>query len=251
MEKKDQKISAIIVDDMPLALSSLKADLEASFSQIEILDTAEGVVSGAKKINALHPDLIFLDIEMQDGDGFDLLDLIQSPKPKVIFTTASDNHAIKAFQYAAIDYLLKPIDQNLLGKAIDRVVNSIGNSDDQYYIAQKVMKNEDSNKLALNTQQELKIIDIKDIIRCESYSNYTTFFLESKEKIVVTKPLKEYDQILKDKGFIRPHQSHLVNTYYIESYQKADGGYLLLQDESMVPVSVRKRSMVMDSLKTL
>lgn len=244
-------IKAIIVDDMPLAIATLKKDIETHFPKIEILETALGVVTGAKTINNMKPDLIFLDIQMQDGDGFDLLDLLKEPLPKVIFTTASDSHAVKAFQYAAIDYILKPIDIELLSQAIQKAALSMETSQDQIQIAQKALHNEEQSRIALNTQQELKIVEILDIVRCESFSNYTTFHFSNKEKIVVTKPLKEYEKLLKDKGFLRTHQSHLVNMDYVQSFQKSDGGYLLLKDESMIPVSVRKRPTTLEALKNI
>jgi len=244
-------MKAVIVDDMPLAIESLQADLKEYLPEIEILDTANSVVSGAKLIKKLKPQLVFLDIEMPDGLGFDLLDLLNEPYPNIIFVTGSNEYAIKAFRYSAIDYILKPADPELLVEAVEKVKLKTGLSNAQINIAKESMSNDGSSQLALNTQDELRIVEIKDIVRCEADSNYTTFFFQDKSKMVVTKSLKEYDKILSPLGFIRSHQSHLVNSLYIESFQKADGGYLLLDDNQMVPVSVRKRSEVMDLLKSI
>ena len=240
---------AVIIDDMPLAIASLKAEIEDNLPEIEILGTAESVVSGAKLIKKEKPELVFLDIEMPDGLGFDLIDLLDEPYPSIIFVTASNEYAIKAFRYAAIDYLLKPAEPELLIEAYQKAKQKSGMSNAQISIAKNSFTENNSNQLALNTQDELRIVDINDIVRCEADSNYTTFYFQDKTKMIVTKSLKEYDKILSPSGFIRSHQSHLVNADYIDSLQKADGGYLLLKDKQMVPVSVRKRSEVLEYLK--
>lgn len=240
---------AVIIDDMPLAIASLKADIEDHLPEIELLGTAESVVSGAKLIKKEKPELVFLDIEMPDGLGFDLIDLLDEPYPNIIFVTASNEYAIKAFRYAAIDYLLKPAEPELLIEAYKKAKQKSGMSNEQLSLAKNSFSENSSNQLALNTQDELRIVDIKDIVRCEADSNYTTFYFNDNTKMIVTKSLKEYDKTLSPSGFIRSHQSHLVNAEYIDSLQKADGGYLLLKDKQMVPVSVRKRSEVLEYLK--
>jgi len=241
---------AVIIDDMPLAIASLKAEIEDNLPEIDLVGTAESVVSGAKLIKKEKPDLVFLDIEMPDGLGFDLLDLLDEPYPNIIFVTASNEYAIKAFRYAAIDYLMKPAEAELLIEAYEKAKKKSGISNAQISIAKNSFSEDNSNQLALNTQDELRIVDIQDIVRCEADSNYTTFYFNDKTKMIVTKSLKEYDKILSPSGFIRSHQSHLVNSEYIDSLQKADGGYLLLKDKKMVPVSVRKRSEVLEFLKS-
>ncbi len=240
---------AVIIDDMPLAIASLKAEIEDNLPEIDLVGTAESVVSGAKLIKKENPDLVFLDIEMPDGLGFDLLDLLDEPYPNIIFVTASNEYAIKAFRYAAIDYLMKPADPELLIEAYNKAKEKSGTSNAQISIAKNSFAEKQSKQLALNTQDELRIVEIQDIVRCEADSNYTTFYFKDNSKMIVTKSLKEYDKILSPSGFIRSHQSHLVNAEYIDSLQKADGGYLLLKDKQMVPVSVRKRSEVLEYLK--
>jgi len=244
-------MKAVIVDDMPLAIESLQAELKEHLPDIEIMDTANSVVSGAKLIKKLKPELVFLDIEMPDGLGFDLIDLLDEPYPNIIFVTGSNEYAIKAFRYSAIDYILKPAEPELLIEAVEKVKFKTGLTNNQLDIAKGSMNNDETTQLALNTQDELRIVEIKDIIRCEADSNYTSFFFNDNSKMIVTKSLKEYDKILGPIGFIRSHQSHLVNTAYIESFQKSDGGYLLLSDNKMIPVSVRKRSEVMEALKSI
>jgi len=234
------KFKAIIVDDLPLAIASLKADLEDLHPEIEILDTATGVMDAAKKIKKHNPNLVFLDIHMGDGDGFDLLEIIQSESISVIFTTASEDHAIKAFQYAASDYLLKPVDPELLTKAIEKLKNKV---------TQPENKKNKSQTITLNTQEEIRLVNTEDIIRLESMGNYTTFYLSDKSKVLVTKTMKDFEKILSS-NFIRAHQSHLVNLNHVKAYVKTEGGYLELKNGKHVPVSFRKRSSVIEALSS-
>jgi len=241
-------MTAVIIDDMPLAIANLKQDLEDHFPDIEILGTAEGVVSGAKLLKDIKPDVLFLDINMGDGDGFDLLDLVQEKGFQVIFTTASEDYAIKAFQYSAADYLLKPVDADMLGKAIEKVKESNAISSEQVDIIKSNLSEKSTTKIALNTQNEIRVLSFDEIDRCEAMDNYTRFFLSDDSKILVTKTLKEYEKLLPGNIFMRPHQSHIVNKNKIQSYIKTEGGYLLLKNGDRVPVSVRKKSEVMDVL---
>jgi len=241
-------MTAIIIDDMPLAIANLRQDLEDNFPEIEVIGTAEGVVSGAKLLNKTSPDILFLDINMDDGDGFDLLDLVQEKNFQVIFTTASEDYAIRAFQYSAADYLLKPVDVDLLGKAIEKLKGTTAISSEQVDIIKSNLSEKQSEKIALNTQNEIRVLNFDEINRCEAMDNYTRFFLADDSKILVTKTLKEYEKLLPSNIFMRPHQSHIVNKNKIQSYIKTEGGYLLLKNGDRVPVSVRKKSEVMDVL---
>lgn len=239
-------ITAMIIDDMPLAIASLSADVREGFPEVELLGTAEGVMEGAKLIKKLKPQLLFLDIHMGDGDGFDLLEIISDENIQVIFTTASKDHAIKAFQFEAVDYLLKPVDPDLLGKAIEKVKAAL----DSQSATRETTPQLDARAgtIALNTQEEIRIVDIDQIIRLEAMGNYTTFYTGDGNKILVTKTLKEFEKSLPD-SFMRVHQSHLVNRGQIKAYIKTEGGYLKMKDGSDVPVSTRKKSYVMDLLK--
>ncbi len=234
----DKTLKAVIIDDMPLAIASLKADIEENDLGVEIIGTANGVISGAKLLQKEDPDLIFLDIHMEDGDGFDLLDIIEQGKYQVIFTTASNDHAVKAFQFSATDYLLKPVDIELLRSAIGKIRSS--SSTVNKFSTKGVSP-------ALNTQEEIRIVDIEKIVRLEASGNYTQFYFDENEKLLVTRTLKEFEKSLPG-FFIRTHQSHLVNRNYIRSYVKTEGGYLLMKNGHHVPVSVRKKSLVIDLL---
>jgi len=233
-------IKALIIDDLPLAIASLQADLSDNHTDVKVVGTADGVLSAAKQIKKLKPNLLFLDIHMGDGDGFDLLEMIGSDDLKVIFTTASEDHALRAFRFDAVDYLLKPIQPDLLAQALDKVRASIG-------VQKKTDVKDPDGSIALNTQEEIRIVKISDLIRLEAMGNYTTFHTVD-GKILVTKTLKEFEAVLPD-SFIRVHQSHLVNSAKIKAYIKTEGGYLKMIDGSDVSVSVRKKSQVMDLLR--
>lgn len=246
-------IKAIIIDDIEQARITLKKDLEVYASDVQVIGEANGVVEGAKLLKSVKPDVLFLDIQMQDGSGFDLLDILKEINFKIIFITASDAHAIKAFRYAAIDYLLKPVDPDELVGALSKFRDHKVNENEKYQLLNDTLKNHHKSheRLALHTQDKIHIVSITDILRCESNVNYTEFFFNNNKKLLVTKTLKEFEDLLSEQGFYRVHQSHLVNTKYIKEFVKTDGGYLIMNDGSSVPVSTRKRPEVMKMLEDL
>lgn len=239
---------AVIIDDIESARKSLKDDLEYYCSGVEIVGEAEGVVSGAKVIKETNPDIVFLDIQMNDGSGFDLLEILPELNANIIFTTASDQYAIKAFKFSAIDYLLKPIDPDDLVKAVEKASKE---SDGKEKLGILKDNFHSPKKLALNTLEKIHIANIQDIVRCESNVNYTMFYFKDNSKILVTKTLKEYDKMLSPQGFLRPHQSHLINLEFVKEFVKLDGGFIVMKDGAKVPVSTRKRPEVMDILSNL
>lgn len=205
------------------------------------MGTAEGVLSGAKLVRKLKPQLIFLDIHMGDGDGFDLLEIIADQDIKVIFTTASKDHAIQAFRFQAVDYLLKPVDPDLLGEAIAKTKQLIADTTPAPSTESTL-----PTSITLNTQEAMQVVNIADIIRLEAMGNYTTFHT-TEGKILVTKTMGEFEKKL-GAAFLRVHQSHLVNREQIRAYIKTEGGYLKMKDDSDVPVSVRKKPYVIEKL---
>ena len=239
---------AVVVDDIQKFRKNLIQDLADYCPDIEVVGEADGVVSAAKKINTLKPDVVFLDIQINEGTAFDLLSVLGEIKFKIIFTTASDEFAIKAFKISAIDYLLKPIEIDELKCAVAKLKR--GNEDNYELLQSNIKEENKSNKrLALHSQDKIEIIEIGDIIRCESNVNYTQFFFKDGTKMLVTKTLKEYDKMLTEFGFYRVHQSHLVNIDYIKEYVKIDGGYLKMKDGASVPISTRKKSSVLKLLQ--
>lgn len=237
-------LSCIIIDDLALARENLKADLADHCPDIEIKGEAEGVVTGIKLLKKVKPDFIFLDIEMQDGDGFDLLEILESDDIKVVFVTASKDFAIKAFQYVAVDYLLKPVDPELLVNAVRKVKQAL-----QDLSSVVTEQPQSSDKISLSTAEELRVVSIKDIVRCESMGNYTQVYFTDGGKLLVTKTLKDFDRRLGPEGFLRVHQSHLINQSYIKSFVKTEGGYILMKDDSQISVSVRKRAEVLAAIE--
>lgn len=246
-------IKAIIIDDIEQARITLKKDLEVYVPGVKVIGEANGVVEGAKLLKSLQPDILLLDIQMQDGSGFDLLDILPTIPFKIIFITASDAYAIKAFRYAAIDYLLKPVDPDELVAALSKFREQKINENEKYKLLNDSLKNHHKphEKLALHSQDKIHIVNINEILRCESNVNYTEFYFITGKKLLVTKTLKDFEDLLSDQGFYRVHQSHLINTKFIKEFVKTDGGYLLMTDGSNVPVSSRKRPEVVKMLEEL
>lgn len=246
-------IKAVLIDDIEQARMTFRKDLEVYASDIEVIGEASGVVEGAKLLRQVQPDIVFLDIQMQDGTGFDLLDILTEIPFKIIFITASDAHAIKAFRYAAIDYLVKPVDPDELVQALEKFRKENRNETDNYKLLNESLKQggQRQERLALHAQDKIHIVQIADIIRCESSVNYTEFFFKNANRILVSRTLKDFEDILSDQGFYRVHQSHLVNTKMIREFVKTEGGHLIMTDGKMIPVSTRKRADVVKMLETL
>lgn len=238
-------IKAVIIDDIPEAIAVLKSDLENYCVNIEVVGSADGVVSGAKLIKDIQPDLVFLDIQMKDGSGFDLLEILSGDiNFKLIFTTASDEYAVKAFKFSAVDYLLKPIDPDELMDAVSRVERQDKAVQRIDLLKENLIK---AKRIALNTLEKIHIVNVEEILRCESNINYTQFFFTDGSKLLVTKTLKEFDNLLSDHHFIRVHQSHLINTNFIKEFLKS-AGEIVMKDGTKVPVSTRKKQVLMDMI---
>ena len=243
-------MKAIIIDDMPSAVTLLKKDLEEYCPEIEVIAEAESVISGAKLLRKVSPDIVFQDIMLGDGTGFDLLQIIPDLKSKIIFVTASDEYAIRAFKYSAVDYLLKPIIPEDLKAAVARAKEQIGHSSESIQLLNDTINKPDElpKRISLYTLEKIIVVEIKDIVHCKAEANNTIFILKDRPKVFVTKTLKYFDKILQPHGFARVHQSHLVNNDYIHAYLKKDGGYLKMNNGDEVPVSVRKKAEVMELL---
>jgi two-component system, LytTR family, response regulator len=242
-------LSVIIVEDM----ISIRQDLEAFLQQQPgfIVAGSSSTVSGAiALVHNTKPDLLLLDIQLPDGTGFDILEQIPE-KVKVIFLTAHSQYAIQAFRYGAIDYLLKPFNEQQLMEALQKVIDAQPLLREQIDITlHSFRKNKVQDKIALRSQQFVKIVQLKDITYFEADSRYTTIFLKAGDKMVTSKPLKEYDELLSDTFFLRTHQSYLVNELYIDRYYPQEG-IIYLKDATEIPVSSRKKEMIDQYLKNL
>ena len=238
----------------PQALQVLQADLAEHCPEIEIIGTAGSIVQSAKLLNQVQPDIIFLDILLGDGTGFDLLEIFPKLNARIIFVTASDEYAIRAFRFAAVDYLLKPVEPELLKAAVERAKSqlALSNRESLDLLKETIRRPDDlPSRISLNTQERIAVVEIDNIVRCEADGNNTWFILGTGEKIFVTRTLKQFDQMLEKHRFIRVHQSHLLNLRYIHEYIKKDGGFLRLKNGDHIPVALRKKAEVVSILENL
>jgi two-component system, LytTR family, response regulator len=238
-------IRTVLVDDETDNLRILQRLLETYCSDISIVGTAEGVESALKLIRTTKPDLAFLDIEMIQGNAFDLLNQLLPLDFQVIFVTAFDEYALRAFKYSAVDYLLKPVDVDELRRAVDKVTARSGEKVDLSQI-KTLLENVNAiqisqQKMALPTLTGLNFVTISDIIRLESQGHYTRIFLRNGVQLMTMRDVKEYEELLPQAIFYRVHNSHIINLQKIEKYQKGRGGYVIMEDGSSIEVASRRR----------
>lgn len=239
---------AVLVDDEQANLENLQVLLAKNCLEVKVVAISDNIEDAFQKVNLHRPDLLFLDIQMGKTTGFDLLNLITEKTFEVIFVTAYDNYGIQAVKFAALDYLLKPVDPDELIAAVFKAetrMKSKINSEQLNFLLHQIRRTEPGIlKIALPQQHEIRYVAINDIIRCVADNTYTFFYLANNEKILISKPLKEYSDLLKPQGFIRAHQSHLVNPTFVKSWLKEDGGMLLMNNGNKIPVSKPNREMV-------
>jgi two-component system LytT family response regulator len=216
---------------------------------------ANGVQSGLSKIEDLKPDVVFLDVELDDGTGMDLLSKLHQINFHLIFITAHNKYAIDAFKFSAIDFLLKPIDPQELINAFKKVKQQHKNKhlSNQLQVMQDSLNKMASldKKIVLKDSSSIYFINVNDIIRCESSGQYTEFYIEDSKRIVISKSLKEYESLLEPYGFIRPHHSHLININKILRFDKVNGGNLIMETLEEIPVSHRKKAHILQFLDNL
>lgn len=244
----------VLVDDDSSVRDNLKTLLSMYAPAAEVIAEADGVRAGLECLKSSKPDLLLLDVEMQDGTGFDLLAMYGELDFKVIFVTGHDAYAIKAFKFSAIDYLLKPVDPEELIKAFQKVKEVLTLEEQNVSVAALVGNKEkppSDQKILLRDTENVYLIEVKEIIRCESETNYTKFFLTDGRKLTISKTLKEYDVLFEDQSFFRAHQSHLINLLHFDRYEKKEGGIVHMKDGSTLPVAVRKKEALMEALGNL
>jgi two-component system LytT family response regulator len=245
------KFRALIIDDIDNSRITLAHDLKEYCPKISVVGEADSVKKGLQEILEKKPDVVFLDIQMGDGTGFDLLNQLKEINFQIIFTTALDTYGIQAIKFSALDYLLKPIDPDELVKAVGKLeqTEKTKSVKDSINLLLENMRDNitpGNKRIALHSLEKVHLVPVSDIIRCESQGAYTIFHLKNKEQLLVTKNLKEYEDMLEPHSFIRVHHSHLINFAYLKEYIKKDGGYAIMMDKSEVPVSFRKRSHLLD-----
>jgi two-component system LytT family response regulator len=249
-------IKAVIVDDEELGRNMLSNLIRKYCPDVTIVGTASSVKEAKKVIEEVNPSLVFLDIEMPGGSGFELLEQLNKPSFSVIFTTAYNQYAVKAFKYSAIDYLLKPINIEELTNAVQKL-SSAGSKNNMQSSLQHFIESYNnsgvskSNKVALPTQEGLVFIDISDIVRCEADGKYTYCYISGGKKLYSTRSLKDFEEQLIQFGFCRIHHAHLVNLNHIKNYTKGDGGQVTMANGDCVTVSKRKKEEFLNRLNKI
>jgi len=252
-------ITALLIDDDINLRNGMKTLLERYAPEIKIVGEADSVKSGLKAMDTLSPKVVFLDIQLGDGTGFDILEQLAAKNGKsvshIVFITAHEQYAIKAFRFSALDFLLKPVDPEELQKVIAKIKSVVEKNEGFEHIdllLENIRRKVDKFKrIALSTSDGIHLFEVSDIIRCESEDNYTKFYIKNRKPVLISKTLKEYEELLADHGFERIHQSHLINLAYLKSYIKKDGGYVVMADNSNLPISQRKKERLQDFLKTI
>ncbi len=242
-------LRAVIIDDESESRTAIANILKNYCSDIDVVGEGNDVASGVDVIKKKKPDVVYLDIQMPDGTGFNLLERIEDIDFHVIFVTAYDQYAIKAIKFSAIDYILKPIDPQQLIDSVEKLKNISPRKNQLPDRLNNLLQNRSKPaRIALPTLSGYRFVKIEDIIRCQSESNYTKFFLQSGEEILVTRTLKEFEIMLRDDRFVRVHQSHLINVDFVEQYIKGDGGTAIMSDGSHVEISRRRKDLFLNSL---
>jgi two-component system LytT family response regulator len=237
-------MKAILIDDERDALEMLEWIIKKHCPELEIIAMCDSALDGLEKIRSLKPELVFLDIEMPQLNGFDLLERLGKYNFEVIFTTAYNQFAIKALKICALDYLLKPIDGDELKTAVQKALTRKSKvSSEQLEMLMNYFKPEKPKvrRVALTASDHLVFVDTNDILYCESDSNYTTFFLVKGEKVMISKTLKDVEEILEGADFFRIHASFLINMKHVSKFTRGDGGYVVMSNNQQITVSRKKK----------
>ncbi|MCB9232728.1 MAG: response regulator transcription factor [Bacteroidia bacterium] len=246
-------IKIAIIDDEPKARGILRLLLAEFKPGFEITGEAGDVESGLKLIYQTRPDVVLLDVRMPDGTGFDLIGRLEPPHPKIIFVTAYDQYALQAIRLSAIDYILKPVIPTDLMSALEKAEELMDEESMESRIRTAIDNYKSPNsigKIVLKTAESIIVVRIDEVVRCQSEANYTTFFLENGRSLVVSKPLKEYEVMLSPGGFLRVHQSHLINLQFFREFRKKDD-LVVLTDGSEAPVASRKKDILLRAIDAM
>lgn len=244
----------LIVDDEAPAREIIRHLLQKYFPETTVCAEAVSVEQAYQSVLLHNPELVLLDVDMPDGTAFDFLRKLTSVNFSIIFITAYEKYALQAIKFSALDYLLKPFSEGEFVDAIrkaQRKENATESGLKFNALLHNFQTNRQPSKIVLRTADSIHVIQLDNIIRLQADGAYTTFYISGRKPVVVSKNLKEYDTLLENNGFIRTHQSHLVNTKYIECYHKIDGGSLGLTDKTQVPVATRFKDRVIQNLEKI
>jgi len=248
-------IKAIVIDDEKNSREVIIELLNECFEEIKVVAQAGDVKNSIREIEKHKPNLLFLDIDLPDGTGFDILKGIEYRDMKVIFITAHQDYAIQAIKFSAFDFILKPFNSGELIQTVHRVLEehtAVNNALRYEAILSSFGSSlPELKKIVLKTSDRIYLVNVKDIIRCEAENNYTNFYLANGNKIMVSKTIKTYEVLLSEHEFLRVHQSHLVNLNYIQHFDKPDGGMLVLSNNSSIPVSHQKKAVLLEYFSSL
>jgi len=240
-------LKSIIVDDELHCVDTLKWQIN-NYTDIHVLQVFTQPTLALDYVNNHPVDIVFLDIEMPELNGFEFLEKVNNKNFEIIFTTAYDEYALKAFKASAIDYLLKPISKEALRESLQKVTQKQQNNvfPKQLEILNNIFYHKNKERIAVPTKEGLSFLKIKEILYCISDGNYTEIYLENQQKIVVCKALKEIESLLIDVGFLRIHHSHVINLQKIKNYIRGDGGYVVMDDNKMLNVSRSKKELLLN-----
>lgn len=249
-------IRALIIDDEAHCIQRLQTlIMNHAADEVSVAGVYSSAEEGIKGIQQWRPDLVFLDVQMQDKTGFDLLRSLGEINFDIIFTTAYENYAVQAFKFSALDYLLKPVDPDDL---LDAIRKSAGKKNREEEAAKlKVLLHNlhdlhgQSRRISVPTSKGFMFLQVSDIVRCQSHINYTTLILKDQQKITIARTLKEFEELLSGYSFFRVHNSHLVNLNYVTGYHRAKGGYVVMADHSEIEVSSRRKDAFLKKLAAL
>jgi len=246
-------IKALVISGDNDAVASMVQALADFCPNVTLTGKTDGIQTGVALINSAQPDIVILDTRLKDGSGFELLNHFEQVSFKIIFISIHIEYALKAFKFNAVDFILKPSDPGELAQAVNKAVDLINHEEKLQFnvLADNIRNLNKKEKIILKTFDHIYIVNQDDIIRLEADGSYSTFYIDDGRKILVSKPLIDFENQLNEKKFYRIHKSHIINIGKVSHFDKAEGGYVVMSDGTSVPVSFRKRELLLDLFNSL